>query len=1172
MERVCEELDEAKAEIENLRVDLKSKLELSNSLKKVHNEQIIKIQELSSKNVKQNEELNEKAEEISELKQMNDNLKCRLNERESITKCLNAANDKLRAEYDEKYRKWEEENRGLLVALDEANEKNVDQEQKINVFMAEIEGLKGLLSFSEKKYLEAEKKAQSSKELRARDDALVKLEEENQELEDQLKWKKEQFQHLEEAHKKLRDQFRTSKKEWEQERLTLVDKISSLQSSLDSQTRISEDLQRRLKMCNQALAHEESRRKYLEIELSEFKTRFECVFTECQDAKSQLEFLTTQREREIAALRHSLDIKETFHKEMEYRAGKLEQEKLELLESLRELQEAGIHEAGNSSSVGKLQTRLKKLEKMHRGCSDKLRAKEAEWSSQLDKTFAERDLMQKDLEEQVLLMESNFKEKLREVTGTLDMANSELAEERKKTVCLLARVKSLEEHAMEMESDSKMKLIEVSDALNMENSELAEEHKKTACLLTRVKSLEDHALEMESDSRMKLIEVSDALNMENSELAEECEKTACLLTRVKSLEEHALEMESDSKMKLVEVSDALNMANSELPEEREKTACLLTRVKSLEEHALEMESDSKMTLVEVSDALNMANSELAEERKKTACLLNRVKSLEEHALEMESDSKMKLIEVSDALNMANSELAKECKKTACLLNRVKSLEEHALEMESDSKMKLTEVSDALNMANSELTEECGKTSSLLRRVESLELIEDQLCLMQKQLESYREMLEESSRYKLQLEEQVLQMEIDSNEKLGEVNDALDKANSELDERICAAHEIEFQLWIWRSIAQRLKDDLEHNQELRKELEASLLAQVVDGETNKKERECLIHMLKEKGSEIDNLQQRIALLEQKIEKEQLEANDSAPVKKTMSLVSEKESFLQEMRDKDKILEALQKEIGLLEQESLRRELEGMVIAQITAERRFEDETGNLILLVEGKQKKIDGLLQLVKSLERKFKNSLISFSSQLAEKQMEIDMVHEAWEKTTAAEILAQLEIEEKKLMIVELEDDICHVQQKLELQENLSSHSKQQALHIEAEAKAKETEIKILANQMESKLKESDALINKLREEKQKLHEDVMELLSERENLLHFIEGLEDRISKLSIEDMKLMGMLGRMSDVVPQGDYRLFDTVKENVTSHPSSPMKKFEVIPEGRSPFRELNYSYNR
>lgn len=138
------------------------------------------------------------------------------------------------------------------MAFDEANSNSSDHELKLHAYEEEIKGLKSFLSDSEKKRLEAEKKVEACRELRERDDMLFKQEEEKRKVEDQLKWKKEQFKHLEEAHEKLRCEFQQSKKEWEVEKSTLIEEISTLQTNLDSQTRISEGLQSRLQMCNQA--------------------------------------------------------------------------------------------------------------------------------------------------------------------------------------------------------------------------------------------------------------------------------------------------------------------------------------------------------------------------------------------------------------------------------------------------------------------------------------------------------------------------------------------------------------------------------------------------------------------------------------------------------------------------------------------------------------------------------------------------------------------------------------------------------------------------------------------------------------------------------------------------------------------------------------------------------
>uniref|UniRef100_A0A2N9IWK2 Uncharacterized protein n=1 Tax=Fagus sylvatica TaxID=28930 RepID=A0A2N9IWK2_FAGSY len=1308
MDKVYEELDDAKAEIEKLKAEYKSKAELCENLKKAHNEQLIKLQEGSLKIEKQSQELNEKTQENSEVKQMCEELKHSFNEKESIIKRLSAANDKLRADYDEKSLKWEKENRDLMLALDEANEKIMDQEQNIRAHKEEIEGLKGCLSVSQKKCSEAEKRAKASKEVRKRDDMLLNLEDENRKLEDQLKWKKEHFTHLEEAHEKLKNQFRASKKEWEQEKSTLLDEICSLQTSLDSQTRMSEDLKNRLQMCNQALAHEETRRKYLEVQVSEFQTRFENAFAESQDARSLLERLTTDRDKEISALRHSLGTKEAIYKEMKYQAGKLEQENQELRISLRELQEAQIQESGASSSLAKLRNKLKSLEQMHRESTVNLRAKEAGLSSQLEKMGAElndcrSELENKDAAIKALMMEF---EGCQSLAMQLKLENEEISvmllvlklgiseaqlklasekaemdvrdKEREEKVSFLMKQLEMKNAAL---SEAQLKLTKEKDELHvstkerednvslllkqleMKNAALSEAQlklaKEKAEMDVRDKEREEKVsflmkqLEMKnaalSEAQLKLTKEKDELHvstkerednvslllkqleMKNAALSEAqlklAKEKAEMDVRDKEREEKVsflmkqLEMKnaalSEAQLKLAKEMDELHVSNKE----GEDNVSLLMKQLEIKNAAL---SEAQLKLAKEKAELDVSAKErednvsslMKQLEMKNAALSEAQLKLEKEKAELDVSAKerednvsllMKQLEMKNAvLSEAQLKLAKEKAeldvsakekednfsllvkqlemKNAALSEAQVKLAKEKAELDVSAKAREDNVSllvkqlemknAALVRAQTDIIEEREKAESLLRRVESLEIIEEQQLLMRKELERYKEMLEESSRCQLLLKEQVLQIESSSKEKITEVCDALVRANTELAEKICEGNEIEFELQIWKSIAERLKVDLEENHEVRKELEASLLAQVDVGETTKQEKNGLIQMLEEKDRRMDNLQQQILLQEQDFKKRETEAASFSGME-TMSFESEKASFFQTSREKDKILEKLEKEVGWLEQESLRREFESAILSQIVAERTFEHEKEKLIHLLEEKNQKIDDLMQLLKSLEQKFNSSLISFSSQLAEKQAEINLVKEACERITAAEILAVLEIEEKKLMIGVLEDDICNIQQKLELQERSLCYSRQQALKIEAELDAKQLEMKNLTTQMETKLRTSDALVNELKSEKRSLLEDVMKLSTERENLLDFITGLGDRISELSAADSQLMGVLSTMvhsfdnnsSEMVLKEDDEPFQSVKENLNIHSSPATKKFEAISDARPPFRERN-----
>ncbi|KAB2002289.1 hypothetical protein ES319_D11G056600v1 [Gossypium barbadense] len=964
-EKVYEELGEVKVENEKLREDFISKAELCEHLKKVQNEQVKKIREASSKIEKLAQELLEKEEEITTVKRSNEELKCILNEKESAVKHLNVVNEKLRAERDERNRKSEQENRRLVLALDEANEVNIDQEQKINVLKAEIEGLKMDLSVSKKKCLEAEKAAKNPRVLREREDLLIKVEEEKSKVEDQLKWKKEQFKHLEEAHEKLRDRFKASKKEWEQEKSALLDEISSLQTRLDSEIRVTRDLQNRLQVCNQALSREETRRKHLEVEVLEFKTHYENIFSECQDAKSQLDCLNSQRDNEVATLRHVLGTKESFYKEMEYRSGKLEQENQELLTSLKELREARIQEAGSSSSLSKLKNKLRSVEQMHKDCSTNLRAKEAEWNSQREEMTRKLNdyssqLQSKDAALKVLEMElegclsSAVQLKLQneEISVMLLVLKSGMSEARLKLANVEAELGLHEKERIEELSILKQQLEMKDTALADAQKDIADERERTAILSRRVDTLD----QLEDKHQLMEKELNRCKEMLE-------ESSRCQLW----LKEQALQVENDSKEKIREVYDALDALNSELEEERENVASLLRRVESLDliegqrlllqkelekckemleeaaksqiqfkEQALQMENESREKLREVCDALETTKSELTEEQERTASLTIRVEFLDQ-------------IEERWLQTQAELKRYKEMLEEAC--RRQCQLEEQSVHMKNELGEKLKEVSDALETENIELAEEREKTASLMKRIESSDQLEEQLALKQKELDRYNELLE-SSRCQLLLEEQISRTDSDSERELKEVRNALVKANSELSEKTREGHELKFELWIWESIAERLKAKLEESQALRKELEASLLAQMDVEESIKKEKEDLVRITEEKDGRIVNLQQQmVSLVQEHTVRELEEAANSA-----------EDSVHQQTREHEAELEAKH-----MEMEALVYELKGENNTKLSTDREnllgFVTSLGDWISEFSGEDAKLMGILgRIVQSFD------------------------------------------------------------------------------------------------------------------------------------------------------------------------------------------------------------------
>ncbi|KAH6808107.1 hypothetical protein C2S51_029215 [Perilla frutescens var. frutescens] len=881
MDAVYGELDEAKAEIGKLREQYRAKVELAESLKRAHNEQVSKNKEASLKLEKLAEELIERDGEISTARQMYDELKSNLAEKESIIRHITSAHEKLRLDCNEKIQKFEEETKALASALDDANAKNFDQEQQICALKQEVEGFKRLVNFPQKKCSESESKTTAaSKELGVREDAFFKLEEEKKKLEDGLKWKKEQFVHLEEAHGKLRKEFKTKEKEWEKEKAELLHGMSCLEMKLESQTRISEDLQRRLEMCNNALAHAESKRKVLEVELLESRKSLDNVCAEYDEAKLNFENFSTERDQQIATLRSSLGTKEILYREMEYQFRKLEQEKQELSISLKEFQEAQIR-GSSFSSASKLQNKLKSLEQAHKGCSTNLKAKESEWHSQMEKL-------------------------------------------------------SEELNCTRFELDSK------DSSLNELNRELE------AC-----------------DSLIMKLEL---LNQE----------TSLMLLVLKS-------EFSEARLRLADDHSCTDM--HELMEQLEQKKAALTIVQE----------------------------DLEEERQKVVVLSKKVQTLEELQFPL-----------------------------------------------------------------------------------------------QKEVDRLKEMLKESTSSKLQSEEQMLLLQDD----LKKVREALDRADEELYEKFCEANEIEFELRIWKSVAEQLEANLKQNHHMRREVEASLLAQTEVELNLKQEKESLSHQLEEKERKIDDLQQQLG-----------EVNES------MTKATEAESSFQNA--------------------------EGALLAQVT-----------LHQLVEEKDQRICDLQQLVASLEHEFESSTDSFSSRLSQMQEETSVLRESWEKIKADEVLKEVEIQEKITMIVELENDLHDLTQRVDQQDKNLISSAKKIQEIEDELQRKEVEVHRLECELEAKISTSEKTIKNLTE-------NSTILSSENQNLINAVGSLSEKMEKLSVEDLQLMERLGNIvksleiSRAQPalNGDEER-ENMNMNILSSPTTTMmKKVEAIHDERSPLRAIN-----
>ncbi|GER55571.1 BHLH family protein [Striga asiatica] len=593
MDRIHDELDEVKLEAEQLRYECRAKTELYHSLRKAQAEQLAKSRQDKLEIDKLARELSAKSEEICEIRQMCEELQSNLQRKDMVLQKINSGNEKLRAEYGEKISKLECENRDLISSFEEASSKIQDLEEKTRISSDEISGLKRLLSVNKMERSSEEVRKHASRELKQRDEYIIELEKENAVLKDELKWKNEQFSHLEQAHDQLRAEFESSKAEWFKEKSLLVDEISKLQADFDAQVRVSENLETQLWSSNQALAHEESKRKAVEIELSESRAKFENVYSDCKLVKSEIEELTVRRDEEITELRMSLRQKEMLCNEMNYNAAQLERENNDLLASLKDLQEAQIKSNVSSSSLKKLRNKLDGLENLHSKCSVSLKQKEDEWNSRVEKLTVDMENclsevdskdeiireLKKELDDCWWLLEVKNEENLvfiMTLRSEFQFAYSKMFEE--KNMFLNKELRSAFEgsqQALEKENASLLVLMNEKDA---EIGKLRDHIRQSQSVIL-AKSKDVKKLNQEKDDYVQLAEDR---NRSISCLENEVDRLKNELDKKEAVEIALLESHNSLEQEIMKLSSTIKERNQKIEELQRETVMLDEALKTAE--------------------------------------------------------------------------------------------------------------------------------------------------------------------------------------------------------------------------------------------------------------------------------------------------------------------------------------------------------------------------------------------------------------------------------------------------------------------------------------------------------------------------------------------------------------------------------------------------------------
>ncbi|KAJ0522163.1 hypothetical protein HanIR_Chr10g0479331 [Helianthus annuus] len=1069
---VHEALEHVRAQNEKLEEEIHIKTDLCNNLKRAQDELITKLQEAKSQSEKQAQELSTKSDELSTLTQLHQDLKSSFQEKESALKHLNSATEKLRYEYGEKVQKFEGENKELVLALEEAKTVSESLKSSLDSCNMEIEDLKRVLSLKDKKIVEISDKTQTARDLISRDEVISKLEEERSDVQDRLKWKNEQFQHLEEAHKKLQDSFKSSKTGWENEKSLLLQEICSLQTNLDSQTRISENLRTELRVCNQALAHEQSNKKLLEVEILEYKARYDDIFSECHEAKLTIEKLSHKRDGEVAELRDTLAAKDSLSKEMGYKLEHLERENTDLIASLKEFQESQIN-SGNTGSLKKLQKKYNSLEQAHKKCSEKLKV-EAELKSELERLKKEIDdysIKLKDQSEHVM----------------------QLQEELKSRRCL-PEIQVNEQNEKNVDLQQQLVLLET---LLTERTEAQKKEKENNLEIIEELVVEKQKLENEVSCFCEEVKVKDESLLKSTRRAEKLEN----LLRVTKLETENL---MDENTRLVNDVEAQNRRIEELfkektnglmiSEEKQKLekefSCLCEEVKVKDESLLK----STQRVEELEDLLRVNKFETENLRDENTRLMNN--------LEAQKRSIEELVKEKTNVLMISEEKQKLEDEFSCLCEEVKVKDESL----SKSTQRAEELEDMLQVNKLETEKLRNENTRLVNNLEAQnQRIEELLKEKTTTLMIFEEKQKLENKFSCLCEEVKVKDEslLKSTQRAEELEDLLrvNKLETEnlIDENMRLVNNLEAQ-------NRRIE-------ELDKEMTHALMI-IEEKQILEDELSGLCEQVKVKDECLLKSTQRAEELEDLLRVNKLETKNL--MDENMRLVNDVEAQNRRIEELDKekinaltILEEKQNEIDVIHQDLRKLEDE---ISSLCEKVKVKDES---LLKSTQRAEELEDLLRVSRLETEKLMYENTRLVNNLEAQNRRIEQLEK--EKTNALTIS-----EEKQIQINVIHQDLHKLENEIScLCEKVKV--KDESL-LKSTQRAEELEDLLRVNKLETKnlMDENARMVNNLEAQNQALCEDIEKIRLHKEDSLIQMENASRHMEEC-FKDVELTRMLENM-------------------------------------------------
>ncbi|KAF0915099.1 hypothetical protein E2562_033688 [Oryza meyeriana var. granulata] len=1121
MEEMCKEMDDLRSEVEALTAECRAKSELADGLKRAGAEQAARLREARAEVERQAREIAARDEEISSSGEARLELEARLAEKEQALRNLCTAHEGLKSSARETSEGLEAENRGLVAALEESEARRLEQEAAARSCSEEVARLRRMLSDKDKRCSEAEQRALAPREVVMRDDMLLKMEEEKAAVEGKLKWKSEQFRHLEEALKKVQDEFRAAKKEWGSDRSVLVDQIGTLEVNLDSKTRMAEEFWSRLEMCSQALAHEEGRRKLLEAEMSELKHMYGSVVSDYEEARSTIESLTAKRDGEIASLRSSLAEKVTLLKEMEYGKARLEQEKEDLRTSLKEYQEAQIGGADAVVLLKGLREKFRALEQTHRSCTEKLRDKESEWKTQMEKLGSDLDGCLSQLDSKDML------------------------------------IKQLQNELLSSYSSLEMQIVqnwEASIALIILESKL---YDSCSYFDTIKLDMQKNCAQLEQNSAAarKLLEENNCATAQSqAERAQQVEVIATLHRRIEQLE--YMEKEHEEMQRQLDTYKVGNASRN---------------VHCLKGEALEEENSLHEKLQKALGDLDEAYSALSERKSKMS------------QIEINLHKQKQAIEHLEELNHAMENELNGYKDENCVLKRdliaKVEIEESLREEKEKLQGALNEAYFVLSEQKCELRQ---SEIALHQQKQALEHLEELRVNMETEIKGY---IDENCVLKRDLDvTYIAKMEAEktySEEKekllcaLDEANCSLSDKKNELDQVAINLHQQMQAVKQFEKLRVDMETELRHymdeNCVLKSDLVAALDAKMDAEESLREEKDKLCSIIDERCRNIEELQQHITVLEEENLEKKFDVAGliRSEVDRSIQEVNRKYSEIVEVFDK-KLLE-LETRLSFFEQKYTCKEQE--------LTEMFDQEEADWYTLIAEKENTISEIQVIVESAQIDIKHLLEAAAEKLTEVQVEVQQLYGFAENLNSLNLIQDHDNLFKDMLIVECERELEALQVNLALEKEQSSNLKNALEQLKAKTTSemleKEKKHLEVANKLKSFEERKEILEEHVGELRSRTKDMCNAFVQERKYLSDELTGLLDTIGAAIHVDEDLMTSLTKIMHKVNNEEAFRNSSSKEmpsseNINVRSSAPLvrNKSLHLPDRRLPLKEHNY----